>query len=143
MKPLALPVALLLSVLAVNAARAETRIGDDRGGSLGKYLLMFAAIRDSGERVIIDGDCFSACTLVTAMIPKSRVCITDRAALGFHAGWFDDETGNRIVSSEGTRLLYVMYPPKIRSWITRHGGLGTRTIVLKGGELAAFYATCE
>ncbi len=143
MKPLALPVALLLSILTVNAACPETRIGDDRGGPLGKYLLMFAAIRDSGERVIIDGDCFSACTLVTAMIPKSRVCITDRAALGFHAGWFDDETGNRIVSSEGTRLLYVMYPPKIRSWITRHGGLGTRTIVLKGRELADFYATCE
>jgi len=143
MKPLALPVALLLSILAVNAACAETHIGDDRGGSLGKYLLMFAAIRDSGERVIIDGDCFSACTLVTAMIPKSRICITDRAALGFHASWFDDETGNRIASSEGTRLLYVMYPSKIRSWITRHGGLGTRTIVLKGRELADFYATCE
>ena len=101
MKPLALPVALLLSILAVNAACAETRIGDDRGGSLGKYLLMFAAIRDSGERVIIDGDCFSACTLITAMIPKSRVCITDRAALGFHAGWVDDETGNRSSAQKG------------------------------------------
>jgi hypothetical protein len=142
-KFLGLHMALLLSIVVVHTACAETRIGDDKGGSLGKYLLMFAAIRDSGERVVIDGDCFSACTLVTAMIPKSRVCITDRAALGFHAGWIDDETGNRVVSPEGTRLLYLLYPPKIRSWITRHGGLGTRTIVLRGRELADFYALCE
>ena len=143
MKSRSILIGLLLSLVFAHSSYALTRIEDDKGGSLGKYLLVFAAIRDSGERVMIDGSCFSACTLVTAMIPKSRICITDRAALGFHASWFDDETGNRIASSEGTRLLYVMYPSKIRSWITRHGGLGTRTIVLKGRELADFYATCE
>jgi len=36
-----------LSILTVNAACAETRIDDDRGGSLGKYLLMFAATGDT------------------------------------------------------------------------------------------------
>ena len=50
---------------------------------------MFAAIRDSGERVVIDGNCFSACTLVTAIIPKERICVTERAVFGFHAGWTD------------------------------------------------------
>src|SRR6266480_6054858 len=91
-------IGLLLSLVFAHSSYALTRIEDDKGGSLGKYLLMFAAIRDSGERVVIDGSCFSACTLVTAIIPKSRICITDRAALGFHASWFDDETGNRIAS---------------------------------------------
>ena len=143
MKLPVIPIGLLLSITIVHSSYALTRIRDDMGGPLGKYLRMFATIRDSGERVIIDGNCFSACTLVTAMIPEERICITERAALGFHAGWVDDQLGRRTVSSEGTRLLYQLYPPKIRSWITNHGGLGARTIVLKGRELAAFYPYCK
>src|SRR6266566_6422136 len=135
-------IGVLLSVAFVQSSYALTRIEDDKGGSLGKYLLMFAAIRDSGERVVIDGSCFSACTLVTAMIPKDRVCITGRAVLGFHAGWADDRAGNRVISMEGTQLLYQMYPPMIRKWITRHGGLGANIIVMKGRELASFYRSC-
>src|SRR5947199_5742658 len=110
MKSSGILVGLLLSLVFVRSAYALTRIEDDKGGSLGKYLLMFAAIRDSGDLVVIDGSCFSACTLVTAMIPKNRVCVTERAMLGFHASWADDSAGNRIVSVEGTQLLYQMYP---------------------------------
>src|SRR6266496_3113995 len=135
-------IGLLLSLDFVHSSFALTRIEDDKGGSLGKYLLMFAAIRDSGERVVIDGSCFSACTLVTVMIPKDRVCITERAALGFHAGWVDDLEGKRVISAEGTQLLYQMYPPMIRKWITRHGGLGANITVMKGRELASLYRAC-
>ena len=135
-------IGLLLSLAFVHSSFALTRIEDDKGGSLGKYLLMFAAIRDSAERVVIDGSCFSACTLVTAMIPKERVCITERAALGFHASWADDQDGNRVISAEGTQLLYQMYPPMVRKWIKHHGGLGPNIIVMKGRELASFYRSC-
>src|SRR5262249_16191018 len=76
-----IPVGLILSISVVHSSSAITRIQNDMGGPLGKYILKFATIRDSGERVIIDGICFSACTLVTAMIPKERICITKRAAL--------------------------------------------------------------
>src|SRR6266516_3990323 len=143
MKLPAILIGLLLSVAFVHSSYALTRIEDDKGGSLGKYLLMFAAIRDSGERVVIDGSCFSACTLVTAIIPKDRVCVTERAMLGFHAGWIDDQAGNRVISVEGTQLLYQMYPPMIRKWINHHGGLGSRIIVMKGRELAAVYRLCR
>jgi len=40
-------------------------------------------------------------------------------------------------------VLYEMYPPIIRNWITRQGGLGARTIVLEGRELAAIYRHCK
>jgi hypothetical protein len=139
----AIIVSLFLSAALPQPSSALTRIENDMGGSLGEYLRMFAAIRDSGERVVIDGSCFSACTLVTALIPRERVCITERAMLGFHASWFDDRRGRRLISTEGTGVLFQMYPRKIRSWITRQGGLGTRTIVLKGRELAAFYRHCK
>ena len=142
MKSSSILIGLLLSFVFAHSSYALTRIEDDKGGSLGKYLLMFAAIRDSGERVVIDGSCFSACTLVTAMIPKDRVCITEQAMLGFHAGWVDDLEGKRVISAEGTQLLYQMYPPIIRRWITRHGGLGSNIIVMKGRELASLYRSC-
>jgi hypothetical protein len=132
----------LLVSLAVHPSFAVMRIEDDMGGSLGKYLLMFTRIRDSGERVIIDGRCFSACTLVT-IIPKERVCVTERAVLGFHAGWVDDQTGTRPASAAGTRLLFELYPAPIRNWINNHGGLRARTILLQGGELKALYPGCK
>jgi len=36
-----------------------------------------------------------------------------------------------------------IYPPEIRSWIARHGGLTPRIIAMRGRELAALYRTCE
>jgi hypothetical protein len=139
----AMLVGLLLPVAFVRSPDAMTRIAGDMGGPLGEYLLMFAAMRDSGEQVMIDGSCFSACTLVTALIPRDRICITERAVLGFHAGWFENKAGERVTSPTGTRVLYLMYPPIIRNWIDRQGGLGKRTIILEGRELAAVYRYCR
>jgi hypothetical protein len=134
---------LLLPIFFVDSSYAMTRIDGDMGGPLGQYLLKFAAIRDSGESVMIDGSCFSACTLVTAMIPKNRICVTERAKLGFHAGWFETKSGERAVSPTGTQVLYQMYPPMIKDWITSHGGLGPSIIVLEGRELVAIYRHCD
>ena len=136
-------VGLLLPFALVQPSDAMTRIAGDMGGPLGDYLFMFAAIRDSKERVMIDGSCFSACTLVTALIPRDKICITERAMLGFHAGWFENNAGERVTSPTGTRVLYEMYPPFIRNWIAHQGGLGMRTIVLEGRELATIYRSCK
>jgi hypothetical protein len=48
------------------------RIEDDRGGLLGEYLLKFATIRDSGERIMIDGSCYSACNARNRTDPKAK-----------------------------------------------------------------------
>ena len=141
MKFPALLLGLLLSIAVVHSSFADTRIRNDMGGSLGEYLLRFTGLRESGERVTIDGKCFSACTLVT-IIPKERICVTRRAVLGFHASWIDDQTGKRPTSEEGTKALFELYPPTIRTWINKHGGLGARMIFLRGRELADFYPFC-
>jgi len=133
----------LLPLVLVQPSNAITRIAGDMGGPIGEYLLMFAAIRDSGEQVMIDGRCFSACTLVTALIPNNKICITERAMLGFHAGWFETNAGERVPSPTGTLVLYEMYPPIIRNWIARQGGLGEGTIVLGGRDLATIYRYCK
>jgi hypothetical protein len=35
-----------------------------------------------------------------------------------------------------------LYPPEIRDWIDRHGGLKPEYITLRGEELSALYSAC-
>jgi hypothetical protein len=35
------------------------------------------------------------------------------------------------------------YPPEIRTWISRHGGLTPQLMMMRGRELAAFYPPCH
>ena len=97
----------------------------------------------SDERVIIDGPCLSACTMVLGVIPRERICVTARARLGFHAAWHPGDDGRPVTSRAATRLLMEIYPDQVRSWISRRGGLSPRMIYLSGRELAAMYPTCN
>jgi hypothetical protein len=138
-----LGVSLCVSTLCSAApAAAQFRITDDRGGQIGPYLKQFAMLRDTGSRVVIDGTCLSACTLVLGTVPRDRICVTSRANLGFHAAWNPSPNGRPVYSAEGTRLLWDVYPSNIRNWIKRQGGLKAKMIFLRGKELASMYATC-
>ena len=126
-----------------NSSSAAVRIVSDYGGQIGPYLEQFAALRHSGERVIIDGPCLSACTMLLGMIPRERICVTRRARLGFHAAWNPGHNGAPIVSTGGTQLLMEVYPQHVRQWIARQGGLTQRMVFLSGRELASMYRTCR
>ena len=126
------------------AASADVRIVGDSGGEVSSYIRKFHEVRDSGQRVVIDGPCLSACTLLTGIVPRDRVCVTSRAELGFHAASYYDDTSRSLVPTrEGSRLVMRFYPPDIRSWINRHGGLTPQLIMLRGRELTALYRTCQ
>lgn len=133
------------AVLAVSATPvfAAMRISDDRGGQIGHYLHTFSMLRSSGERVIIDGSCLSACTLVLGIMPKDRICVTDRARFGFHAAWMPDRAGNPVTSTMGTRALWSVYPSAVRRWINQHGGLSRKMIYLEGRELEGIVPSCD
>ena len=133
----------IMMAMAVSPASATKRISDDPGGQLGPYLQRLAALRSSGEQVVIDGRCLSACTMVLGMIPRGHICVTPRAQLGFHADWRPDETGHQVTSRDGTQLLMDNYPQQVREWIARRGGLSPRMIYLTGRELASMYPTCQ
>jgi len=122
---------------------AAVRIVSDYGGQIGPYLEQFAALRHSGEQVIIDGPCLSACTMVLGVIPRDRICVTPRARLGFHAAWNPGGDGAPILSRGGTQLLMEVYPQHVRQWINRRGGLKQRMVFLTGRELASMYRTCR
>ena len=126
----------------VSSASATMLISGDRGGQIGHYLKAFASVRSSGERVVIDGNCLSACTLVLGLVPRSRVCATSRARFGFHAAWMPDRDGRPVTSPMGTQALWKIYPLYVRRWISRHGGLSRKMIYLQGSELTGLLPSC-
>jgi hypothetical protein len=132
----------VLAVLASQPALAVVRISNDAGGQIGPYLDRLATLRSSGESVVIDGPCLSACTLLLGIIPRERICVTSRASLGFHAAWKPDASGHKRLSPEGTRALWKIYPANVRAWLSRRGGLKTSMVYLRGNELASMYTTC-
>jgi hypothetical protein len=134
--------ATIITAMAVSPASATKRISDDPGGQLGPYLQKLAVLRSSGEQVVIDGKCLSACTMVLGAIPRDHICVTPKAQLGFHAAW-RPEAGRQVTSLEGTELLMDNYPQQVREWIARRGGLTPHMIFLSGRELASMYPTCQ
>jgi hypothetical protein len=137
-------VGALASVVLCGVAKAEVRIVGDPGGEVSSYLHRFHAVRNSGERVVIDGPCLSACTLLLAEVPKNRICVTSRAVLGFHAASYYNDTSRSLVPTRaGSRLVMRLYPAQIRGWIARHGGLKPQIMELRGSELSALYNTCQ
>ncbi len=135
--------ALLICLTLSMSARGDVRILASPGGTVGTFLKFFALVRASGERVVIDGPCLSACTLVLSTVPANRICITRHAVLGFHGARSVDDLGHTAPEPEASRLVLASYPPAVRQWIERHGGLTSHVLLLRGRELAAMFPRCR
>jgi hypothetical protein len=139
----ALVAGAVIAVLGSQPASAVVRIANDAGGQIGPYLDRLVSLRSSGQSVVIDGPCLSACTLLLGVIPRERICVTPRARLGFHAAWKPDGNGHKRLSPEGTKALWDLYPANVRSWLSRRGGLKVQMVYLSGSELTSMVATCS
>jgi len=112
---------------------------DDRdGGDIEIFAAKYEKIKKSGRKVMIDGLCFSACTIV-ASLPKDQVCVTPRASLGVHL----------VTSEEGVETEYTMravkkyYPLALQDWIKKHGGLTEEPKYVKGNDLLTIFDACK
>ena len=94
--------AAVLLLAGVGVSHAVVRIADDRGGRIGTYVDKYQGLRTSGETVIIDGLCASACTIILGAVPSNRICVTSRATLGFHAAWDVGAHGRAVTNREAT-----------------------------------------
>jgi hypothetical protein len=135
--------AALLCASAVMPVHAEIRILGSPGGQVGPFLDLFDRVRASGEQVVIDGPCLSACTLVLSVVPSDRICVTRRAVLGFHAARSIDQRGRLYAEPEASEAVLETYPAAVRDWIRRRGGLSSRLLLLRGRDLAAIYPRCR
>ena len=102
--------AAVLCGVTLPSALAEVRILASPGGQVGPFLDLFERVRDSGERVVIDGPCLSACTLVLSIVPQHRICVTRRAILGFHAARSVDWRGRMYAEPGASEIVLQAYP---------------------------------
>jgi hypothetical protein len=130
------------TVASASSASATILISADRGGLISDYAARFISARDSGEQVVIDGACLSACTLVVGMIPRDKVCATSKAVLGFHSAWRPVAGGRRANSTVASQAMLDVYPADLRRWIAQRGGLSSKMIFLYGHELNEIVPTC-
>ena len=111
----------------------------DNGGRLQTYYERYEAYVAAGATFRIDGRCRSACTLVLHW--ADRVCVTERAALGFHQ--VSDKSGQPVQSVSD--LLMSVYPAPVREYILAHGGLPPPwgTMWVSGPALRGLVKPCE
>jgi hypothetical protein len=120
------------------------------GGVISDFIEEYDAVRRSGRRVVIDSLCLSACTLVIGLVPLDRVCVTPYAQLGFHSAWFSTPFGPAH-SSEGTRLIWQVYPENVRQLLRKRGwdgGVANENqhqdlIYLSGDDLRSLIRSCD
>jgi hypothetical protein len=134
--------AAVFLLAGVGASHAVVRITDDRGGQIGTYVDKYQRLRTSGETVIIDGLCVSACTIVLGAVPHDKICVTSHANLGFHAAWDFGANGREVTNPDATQMLYSFYPSRGRRGIAARGGLKPQMIFLSGKQLMSMYRPC-
>jgi hypothetical protein len=138
----ALMLVAAVGTLSAPSADAMIVISSDRGGLVSDYAARFLGARDSGELVVIDGPCLSACTLVVGMVSRDNVCATPNAVLGFHSAWRPVAGGKHVQSAVASQAMLDVYPTALREWISRRGGLSSTMIFLYGRELAGIVRPC-
>jgi hypothetical protein len=122
-----LALAGLMLTAAVMPSRALV-INDDEGGVIVDFIKLYSDIRDTGEKIVVDGECDSSCTLFLGLVPKQNYCVTPNAKLGFHTAsvrhsWPDGSIAYTH-ASEFSALMWNMYPGNIRAILKKVGWNG-------------------
>jgi hypothetical protein len=129
-------------ISSISPSHALVRITEDRGGRIGTYVDKYQGLKTSGETVMIDGLCASACTIVLGAVAHDKICVTPRANLGFHAAWDMGSNGRAVTNALATQMLFAMYPSHVKRWIAKRGGLRPSMIFLRGRQLMGMYKPC-
>jgi|SRR5215813_6909297 len=96
----------------------KTPLRAEYGGRIDQHIERWKALAESGDDVEVRDLCASACTLVTAYIPKERLCFSTTAALAFHHARYP----NGEPAIEASRAMFNSYPQDIRTWLQNKGG---------------------
>jgi hypothetical protein len=111
---------------------------DLHGGDVEEFAIRYALIRVTGRKVVIDGPCVSACTIV-ASLPRAQVCITRRAVLGVHLAADVDHLPDPAYTAWAVNEYY---PLALQNWIARHGGLAAVPKWVRYRDLLAIFPAC-
>jgi hypothetical protein len=76
--------------------------------------------------------------MAVAVMPRERICVTNKAQLGFHAASVSGK-----INADITKTAFGTYPPDIQKWIVKNHALDTlKVTVLSGRELESMIQRC-
>jgi hypothetical protein len=106
----------------VAAGGVVTYIKRDGGGDVFTYSDKYDQMYAKGEKVVISGNCYSACTM---LLGYPNACLDPTAVLGFHPSYTPYVFGllSYKVSAIGTDHMKRYYPPDALEVINKHHGL--------------------
>ncbi len=144
-------VAALMAAACTPSKTADVVIKDDMGGVIVDFVKKYSDMRDTKDRLVIDGECASACTLFLGILPKDRFCVTHSASLGFHSASSLSVDGVLTHAPEFTLLTWNLYPKRVRKALRARGWDGGNEqnnahpdiIWIKGQQLTALIAECR
>jgi hypothetical protein len=154
MKALKLALAGLLMLCALSPAPAKTVIADDPGGIIVDFVVKYSNMRDSGEKVVVDGECVSACTVLLGLLRPENVCATPHAVFGFHSASVriveKDKSIRYEHAPEMSKLMFGIYPRQVRALLKSYGWNGESIldnahpsiIWIKGKQLRKIVRPC-
>lgn len=117
---------------------------EDPGGIVATYDMWWHRVADSGVKVVIDGDCVSACALIMGIVPPERICMTARATFGLHMASSVGEDGKRAPNPDFTAwMIRRYYPLVVQEWIEAHGGLKEDIQYMKLVDFKGYYRQCK
>lgn len=91
----------------------------DPGGNVAAHIYTYKQVNAEYDRVVIDGRCKSACTVVLGTVPLDKICIAPGGYFMFHAAHYRD----RRLHFADTQLMMQSYAPEVREWVTSHHAL--------------------
>lgn len=143
MKRIVLPIALLALALVSRPVSAETIVTANDGGVVQDFYVEVMSHQMRKERIVIDGPCYSACTLALHLADQKLMCATPRALFGFHRA-FSGKPGTPEYEDDGgwTGALEELYPAKVSAFLKARGGLSHKWILLAGDEMQAIVPMC-
>jgi len=110
----------ILGLLLASSAHAEKVFYlHDPGGNIPAHIYTYTQINAEYDRVVIDGQCKSACTMVLGVVPLKKICITPSGYFMFHAAHHND----RSFWYGGTQQMMSVYAPEVRAWVMTHHAL--------------------
>lgn len=131
-------------------------IRGDTGGVVDLYKMRARKIHEDGRRVVVDGECSSACLFYLSSYSSGRYCATPRARIGFHAIYYVDRKWEIIRNEEvkekavtATKELLDALHPKLRNrYLTSgypsvySGASPTKLEIIAGEEAVKLLGKC-
>lgn len=116
------------------------------GGQIDLFVAAAEAVRTQARRqVVIDGPCLSACAIF-ADIARANVCVTQRAAFGFHKArlYAVQRAIGGARQYREVRREDPWHSPDIAGWVRRNGGFPDEGYLMMSSRQASqFWRTCE